>query len=483
MSVLPVLCTLALLPMPREFTPGDGFCGDPAKIEYTVDRSLPAEGYTLNVTKEGVRITSATPAGHFYAERTLDDLKADGRLPICRIKDAPAYRWRGLHLDESRHFFGKQVVKRFIDRMAALKFNVFHWHLTDHQGWRLQIDACPELTEKGSIRNVPEWKRMRPREWLDVDAAAYGPYFYTKDDVREILSYAHARHITVMPEIEIPGHSLAAIRACPFLLCPDSRDKLDKLGYRCATICAGSDEVLRFYEKVLDEVCALFPSVYIHTGGDEARKDIWRECPRCQARIKKEGLKDETELQAWLTRHFADYLAAKGRRLVGWDEILEGDALAAGAVVMSWRGRKGAIAAAMAGHDVILCPEQYCYYDFRQGLANDPETYHGKSRQFAPVSAAMVYSFDPCEGIPSDRRGHVIGAQGNSWTELTLDEKTLDWKLWTRAAALAEVLWTSPEKRDFSAFAPRLEAFRAKLKAKGVNVAPFADPSAMPSVF
>lgn len=477
MSLFPVVANASnatgLLPYPRKVDVGTEMKSVPHKEVEAVDSRLPAEGYRLDLGADRVTVSYGDEAGRFYAHETLDALRREGKTRVVRIEDAPAFKWRGLMLDEARHFFGKAAVKRFLDRMARLKLNVFHWHLTDHQGWRIEIRRCPELTAVASVRNVAEWRRLRPIAWADPEQEDYGPFFYTQDDVREIVAYAAARHITVIPEIEIPGHCRAILRARPQLQCENVSNRLDEVeeGYRRAVVCAGRDETLRFFENVLDEVCELFPSPIIHIGGDEVRKDFWRGCPRCQARLRQEGLKDEVELQAWLTRHFAAHLARKGRRIVGWDEMTEGG-VGTNAVALCWRERELARRAVARGHEVVLCPEEYCYFDFQQGLPDDDHAYHPRGDQvFAPLTVQKVYSFNPLAWAGTAQRAKVLGAQGNNWTELSVDEAQLDWKIWMRAAALAEVLWTAPEVRDFKAFRPRLEAFRSELEQAGARVA------------
>lgn len=354
---------------------------------------------------------------------------------------AEPFAWRGLMVDESRHFFGKETVKRILDRMSKENYNYFHWHLTDHQGWRLQIRRYPELTDAASVRSVAEWRKLRTEGWLDPDEDTYGPFFYTQEDVREIVSYAAERGITVVPEIEIPGHCRALLKARPTMQCDNVSAKLDEpeRGYRCAVVCAGSDETIRFFENVLDEVCEIFPSPVIHLGGDEVRTDFWRNCKKCQAKISKEGLSGEKALKGWLMRHFESYLASKGRRTGGWDEIVE-DGLSTNALVFCWHVGDMARRAAEAGYDVVQCPEEYCYFDFQQGL-DDGYIYHPRGyKVFPALTVEKVCSFDPLAGIPENLRHKIVGAQANNWTELTLDEKALMWKIWPRATALAKVL-------------------------------------------
>ena len=485
-----------LVPAPRQMTVGKGAYVLPAAgveavaVRETRDASLPPEGYRLSVTTGGVSIASADAAGAFYARQTLKQLAEGGAtgmpaaLPCVEIADSPAYRWRGVHLDEVRHFFGKENVKRIFDLMAYHKLNVFHWHLTDDEGWRLEIPAYPELTRIGAARPT-SWKRggrphkVNGRKIIDRNTEAYGPYFYTATDVREILAYAEARHITVVPEIELPGHAGAAVTAYPQFACkPEgARERIWDSGWgnTIDVFCVGNDETVRFLERVLDDVCELFPSKVIHIGGDECPRTRWRECSKCQARMKAEGMKDVNELQAWMTRHFAGYLERKGRRVMGWDEILSGD-VPQSAIGMSWRtsqkngtgdkltsGAEGA----RRGHDMVMTPHLLCYYDYCQDLPDDPFQYIG-----GHVSLEKAYSFDPCDGVAEDAKPHVLGGQCNNWTEFTWNEHDLAWKMWPRTCAMAEVLWTAPAPRDFWDFFKRMEVHRRRLIAMGVNCAP-----------
>ena len=478
MLALLVLATsipaLPLVPYPAQVVRGTGSVRVSA-VAVETDAALAPEGYRLSVKPGGVKIASATSAGAFYARQTLRQLcDADGNAPCVEIEDAPSFGWRGVLLDESRHFFGKETVKRILDRMAAFKLNVFHWHLVDSHGWRLEIDAYPALTRAGATRPIPDWDH-----WIRdaPGAGTYGPYFYTKEDVREILAYAAARHIRVVPEIEIGGHSREVMICYPGFSClkpdkfwdlarGDGKD-LDQVG----AVCLGNDEVIKFYEKVLDEVCELFPDEVVHIGGDECPRGNWKTCPKCQARIKANGLKNEDELQSWATRHFVEYLAKKGRKTLGWDEILQGG-LAPGALVMSWRGAEGGIAAAAAGHEVVMCPHRFCYLDYRTCVPGDPCPYP----RFAESSALpleKVYSFDPYDGIPESQRKYILGSQSLNWTESTWCEPDLEYKMWPRTCANAEVLWTGPGQRSFTDFCRRLKPILSRPEWEGVNVAPF----------
>ena len=469
--------TLPLVPYPQKVVALEGRVRD-LEMVCRADPSLAHEGYRLRVADGKAEIRHSTEAGRFYALQTLAQLRsADGSYPAVEIEDAPAFPWRGVLLDESRHFWGKEVVKRLLDRMAAFKLNVFHWHLTDAQGWRLQIDRYPELTDRGARRPIPDW------EWHIRDAkdavGEYGPFFYTKDEVREVLDYAKARHIRVIPEIEIPGHSRELILCHPDFSCLDWGTFADRIRDKRFTnkadvLCVGNDAVMTFFENVLTEVAELFPDEIIHIGGDECPRDNWKECPRCRKRMEEEKIADENGLQAWVTHRFAKFLAGKGKRIIGWDEILSGG-LPAGAVVMSWRGSEGGIAAASQGHDAVICPHSFCYLDYPTGELDDACEYP-RFCQTAFTPLERIYSLDPYEGIPQEQRKHVLGSQTMNWCESTWTEKDLEYKMWPRTCANAEIVWTGPGRRTFADFRRRLEPIARRLAAGGVNVslAPFA---------
>ena len=433
-----------------------------APVSCVRDASIKPEGYRLSVCSGAVEIRSADAAGELYARKTLGQLRrADGSYPCVEVEDAPKFPWRGLHFDDARHFFGRAAVLKTIETMAEFKLNVLHWHLVDNEGWRLPVPGYPQLTN--AVRGVENRLNFR-------DASAegtYGPFAYTKDELREIVARAAALNIRIVPELEIPGHSKALLAACPQLRCetPEGGKPVDNVA------CVGSDETIRFFERALDEVMDIFPDSVIHIGGDECNRRGWKACPLCRKRMKKEKIADVAGLQAWTTTHFERYLAARGRWLMGWDEIAEGG-LPSGAMVMSWRGTATGIAAAKRGHDVVMTPTEYCYFDYPQCIANDPEKYPFNWTLLLP--AAKVYAFDPLKGIPAEFHGHVLGAQANNWSEMTVCGRELEWKVWPRAAVLAEVLWSYPEKRDFAALAGRLEVRRADLVSRGVNAAPVA---------
>ncbi|MBQ8126303.1 MAG: beta-N-acetylhexosaminidase [Kiritimatiellae bacterium] len=485
-TAMGAMAAVNVIPLPNKVVEGDGALAfaNPgavaAAVTETDDASLPAEGYRLTVSDAGIRIAAADAAGRFYARQTLRQLTTpDGKgvsVPFVTIEDAPRFKWRGLHFDDCRHFFGKETLKKTLDAMAYHKLNVLHWHLTEDQGWRIEIKKYPELTVKGAVRPGSPKPRVlvRPGEpsergWVN-NHIPYGPYFYTQDDVREIVAYAAARHITIVPEIELPGHALAAIAAYPELGCTgETLEPWWRWGVSEHIFCGGSDRTIRFLEDVLDEVCDLFPGPIVHIGGDEAPKKMWKQCAKCQARIKDLGLDGEEGLQGWMTRHFTDYLAAKGRRTIGWDEVLDGNP-GAGTIIMSWRGPQGGIQAAARGHDVVMCPIDPCYIDNPQGLEDDPYEYINYGFN---ATLERCYGFDPAAGIPEGQHGHVLGGQGNNWSEYTWSGSEYEWKMWPRMSALAECLWTARANKSWASFRARIPAVRtALIRQFRMNAAP-----------
>jgi len=407
--------------------------------------SLGEEGYQLSVSSEQVRVTARKPAGAFYGVQTLRQLldNAKRSFPAVEITDVPRFKHRGLLLDVCRHFRDKEFVKRYIDLLAYHKMNVLHWHLTEDQGWRIEIKKYPKLTEAGAWRD-------------DGKGGRYGG-FYTQDDIREVVDYARSRFITVIPEIEMPGHAVAALASYPELSCTGGPFTVaTKWGVFDDVYCAGNDKVIEFNQDVLDEVLALFPSEFIHIGGDECPKKRWQACEKCQARIKSHKLKDEHELQSWFVRQMDKYLESKGRRLVGWDEILEGG-LAPGATVQSWRGMEGAVAAATSGHDTVVSPTSHCYLDYRYDRT--------------PVEKS--YSFDPIPPqLTPEQAKHILGIEGCMWAERTPEPADTDRQVWPRLCALSEVAWSSPDGRNWEEFSLRLAPHLDRLRAMGVKPGP-----------
>ncbi|MFE9044336.1 beta-N-acetylhexosaminidase [Streptomyces sp. NPDC007818] len=471
------------LPLPD----GEGPGAVRLRLSPETEREYGPEGYRLSVTGDGVLLDGGGPAGLFWGAQTLRQLLGPDayrraplpgrtwRLPYTEVTDRPRFGWRGLLLDVSRHFTAKEDVLRLLDLMAAHKLNVFHFHLTDDQGWRIEIERYPRLTEVGAWRARSKRGHRASPLWDDTPHGGY----YTQDDIREIVAYAAARHITVVPEIDIPGHSQAAIAAYPWLGNTDAVDTAaltvwDTWGVN-PNVLAPTEEVLRFYEGVLEEVLALFPGTFVHIGGDECPKDQWKDSPAAQARIQELGVGDEDGLQSWFIRHFDRWLADRGRRLIGWDEILEGG-LAEGAAVSSWRGYGGGIAAAEAGHDVVMCPEQQVYLDHRQDGGEDEPVPIGFVRTLEDV-----HRFEPVPpGLSEAAARHVLGTQANVWTEVMENRARVDYQVFPRLAAFAEVAWSAlpaPADRDTAGFLRRMETHYRRLDALGVAYRPPGGPA------
>ena len=384
------------------------------------------------------------------------------RVGATEIQDAPRFPYRGMHLDVGRHFFGPDFVKRYIGMLARYKINRFHWHLTEDQGWRIEIERYPRLTQVAAWRS--ETHVGHAREPYNGDGQRYGG-FYTKDEIREIVAYAQERYVTIVPEIEMPGHSLAALAAYPELACTEGPFEVATTWGIFEDIYCPQEETFEFLEGVLTEVMELFPGEYIHIGGDEAPKARWEESPVAQAVIEREGLEDEDELQSWFIRRIERFLNANGRRLIGWDEILEGG-LPPNAAVMSWRGTAGGIEAARQGHDVVMTPTSHLYFDYYQSEDRDQEPL--AIGGYLPLE--RVYSFDPVSAdLSSEEARHVLGAQGNVWTEYIETADHVEYMVFPRLFALAEVVWSSPESRSFDSFSQRLGWHLSRLDALGVG--------------
>jgi hexosaminidase len=425
-------------------------------LAITKQDSLPDEGYKLDITSKKISISSATPQGLFYGLQSLKQLiltaKGQGKeltLPALTIIDYPRFAYRGMMLDVGRYFMAKDSVLRFIDFLALYKFNNFHWHLTEDQGWRIEIKKYPKLTEIGAWRKetVAGHNRTEPRVY---DGTPHGG-FYTQEEIREVVRYAADRFINVIPEIDIPGHTQAAIASYPELGVSGKPLEVKTEWGISSNILNPSEQTIRFFQDVFDEVLDLFPSEYIHIGGDEARKDQWKSSPAIQKQIKSLGLQNEDELQSWFIRQMEKYLNNKGRRLIGWDEILEGG-LAPNATVMSWRGVKGGIEAAEMGHDVIMTPNTFFYLDYYQA---DPKTEPLAIGGLLPIE--KVYSFEPVpEELSPENAKHILGGQGNVWTEYMSSFKQVEYMTFPRITAVSEVVWSKPEHKDFADFSKRV---------------------------
>lgn len=497
---------------PFKVSPKSGAGGASGAILLTTKEAKTAlgdEGYELTVAPDSVVIRAPAQAGLFYGAQTLLQLlppfifstsivtavsvtvpeSSPGRflqlspqtiswtVPCVRIEDQPRFKWRGLMLDVSRHFFNKEEVKRFLDEMALQKLNTFHWHLVDDHGWRIEIKKYPRLTQVGAWRSGIGFQ-------LDPKAStAYGPDgryggFYTQADIREIVAYAKARHITIIPEIEMPGHSTAALAAYPEFSCTGGPFTPElKGGVFNGVYCAGNDQTYVFLQNVLSEVFKLFPSKYIHIGGDEVPTANWQKCPKCQALLKEAGLTNANQIESYFIRRMEKFINAKGHNLIGWSEIREGG-LAQNAAVMDWIG--GAVEAASAGHDVIMSPNADCYLDHYQSQdhSTEPRAIGG----YLPLS--QVYGFEPMPAkLTSQYQSHILGAQGNIWTEYIPSFKNVEYMAYPRACALAEVTWSPKESRNWDDFMRRLQVHAQRLDELGVNyrrasvVTPEANPS------
>lgn len=434
------------------------------------------EKYHMDITDRSISIMGeGGGSGAFYGLVTLTHLlpiqeKPTGKLPPekmfvlpgMKIIDGPRFEWRGMHLDVSRHFFNVAFIKKYLDLMALYKMNSFHWHLTDDQGWRIEIKKYPLLTKVGGWRSGTV---LGIKSKDDIDTNRYGGY-YTQEEIKEVVAYATKLHINVVPEIEMPGHSQAAIAAYPWLSCTGKKIEVAKGWGVFNDVFCTKDSTMEFLENVLDEVMALFPSKYIHIGGDECPKARWKECKDCKSLMKKEKLKTEEELQSLFTRRIEHYVNSKGRQIIGWDEILEGG-LAPNAAVMSWRGTKGGIEAARQKHFVVMSPGQPCYFDHYQSkFPGEPHAIGG----YNPVDS--VYLFDPMPaGLKYDEEEFILGAQGNVWTEYIMNEKQVEYMTIPRMPALAEALWTKKDNKDLEDFRIRLKINSRKLDQMQVKYA------------
>ena len=450
-----------VIPVPEQVIPGEGVYRfeESPQITFRHSKKMAPESYRLEVRKDGVRITSADDAGAFYAQQTLAQMISEDNgvkeVQCCVVNDCPRFSYRGLHFDVSRHFRSLDFLKKQIDAMALYKMNRMHIHLTDAAGWRMEIEAYPKLTSFAAWRPQQKWKDWWYGDRLYVEEGTEGAYggYYTKDQMRELVEYARQRHIEVIPEIEMPGHSEEVLAAYPELSCKGT-------AYSQGEFCVGNEDTFRFLETVLEEVMEVFPSEMIHIGGDEANKAHWKECPKCQQRMQAEGLADVDELQSYLIKRIARFVESKGRRIVGWDEILDGG-LAQGATVMSWRGEEGGIEAMRMGHDVIMTPGRYCYLDHTQDAPfKEPESIGG----YLPLDS--VYVYDPASKT-MDLPGRLLGIQGNLWSEYVVTDSHAEYMYWPRALAIAETGWSQPHRKDLGDFRRRASGAVGRLKGMG----------------
>ncbi|MDE3066622.1 MAG: beta-N-acetylhexosaminidase [Verrucomicrobiota bacterium] len=449
--------------------------------------NLGPEGYELTVSTHSVVLRAPTQAGLFYGAQTLRQLLPpeifstnvvedfNWQMPCVRIEDWPRFKWRGLMLDVSRHFYTKAEVEKILDLMALYKLNRFHWHLTDDQGWRIEIKKYPRLTQVGAWRDQSSVVPPNPPEtnahpaWAEPAAGKFGPDgryggFYTQQDIREVVAYAAARHITVVPEIEMPGHSVAALAAYPHFSCSGGPYSTNaKAGVGDGIYDPANPGTFKFLEGVLTEVFRLFPGQYVHIGGDEVRKEYWAKSPDCQALMKQEGFTNADQLQSYFVKRMAAFIGAHGKTPIGWSEILQGG-LATNAVVMDWIG--GAVEAASAGHDVVMTPTTYCYFDHYQSTnhATEPRAIGG----FLPLK--QVYSFEPVPAnLPAPDDSRILGAQANLWTEYVASLPHAEYMLFPRLCALAEVVWSPKDARNWKDFQQRLAVNERRLDESGVN--------------
>jgi hexosaminidase len=441
------------------------------KITFKIDKSIKdLEGYQLKIEENHIQVLSKNSKGAFYAVQSLFQLlpiKAVSKsiaIQCLEIKDAPRFSYRGMHLDVARHFFSVDFIKKYINLMSMLKMNTFHWHLTEDQGWRIEIKKYPKLQEVAAFRSETLIGHYsdQPHQF---DGKKYGG-FYSQEEIKDIVKYASERQITIIPEIEMPGHSQAAIAAYPALGCTGKQvDVATKWGVFEEIYCP-KESTFKFLEDVIDEVVELFPGKYIHIGGDEAPKTRWKSCAHCQKLIKTAGLKDENGLQSYFITRMEKYINSKGKQIIGWDEILEGG-LAPNATVMSWRGTNGAVEAAKEKHNVILTPGSHCYFDhYQSDNENEPLAIGG----FLPLE--KVYSFNPIpDELTKDEAKYVLGAQGNVWTEYISTPEKVEYMVFPRAIALSEVVWSSKGNRNYADFIHRLESFNKRLNNKNVNYA------------
>ncbi|MCK5127054.1 MAG: beta-N-acetylhexosaminidase [candidate division Zixibacteria bacterium] len=443
-------------------------CGQGNKaneIVLILDESIPSkitdESYELTVTSVSITMRAAQPAGLFYGIQSFlqlltNNVKAERnsvQIECLVIKDSPVFVWRGMHLDVSRHFFSVNDIKRYIDILALHKINRFHWHLTDDQGWRIEIKQYPLLTNIGSNR-------------VENEGSLYGGY-YSQEEIAEVVAYASDRFITIVPEIEMPGHAQAALAAYPELVCTKKDVNVwNEWGISEHVYCAGNDDVFSFLQNVLDEIVSLFPGEYIHIGGDECPKEAWKSCELCQKRIEELHLENENQLQSYFIKRIAAFLNSRKKLVIGWDEIAEGG-LEKNAIVMVWQGMDKAREALRQGNKVIMCPTSHCYFDYSQAEENEPKAFN------AQLALESVYDFDPLSPVDGLINSElVLGGQGNIWTEYISDFKHLQYMALPRMSAMAEVLWTGEKNKDFSSFAMRLKQLTKLFDKLGINYRP-----------
>ncbi|MEG1722628.1 MAG: family 20 glycosylhydrolase [Bacteroidales bacterium] len=489
-----VMAQVNLIPEPTEiklmsgFFKPDGYCLRNLEqyIETTIDRSLwdelGPEGYEISIQPDHTRLNAPSEAGIYYGMQSLKQLTSSDGIPCCTIKDKPRFSYRGIHLDVSRHFFSKEQIFKILNELARYKLNIFHFHLTDNGGWRIQIDKYPELTSQGAYRTQQDWHKWwdkKDRRYLaEGTTNAYGGY-YTKDDIREIIAYAQERHITVIPEIEFPAHSDAVFAGYPELCCTG-------MPYTSGEFCVGNEKVYVFMEEVLSEIIDLFPSPYIHIGGDEARKIEWKNCPKCQNLIKEKGLGGIEGLQPYMINRIQDFIVSKGRIMIGWDEILHNE-LHPQSVVMSYRGQKGAIEAANKGNYAIMTPGEILYFDwYQKDPSTEPRAMYGyspikKMYSFYPVPSSITTALsnesmiqgkqanpDSTKWIKPENSNRILGIQGCCWTEYMEEKEQVEYMMFPRLLAISELAWSPEKKKNWPSFKKRMNAHIPALQSRGI---------------
>jgi len=467
--LLSLLISILIIPFPNTYVPGEGYCKT-EKVRQHISHKLGEEEYTLDISRNRINIKAGGPSGLFYARQTLDQIRMEngGKLPCVFIQDAPRFSHRGAELDCSRHFFAIDEVKKFLDVMATYKLNRFHWHLTDDHGWRVEIKKYPLLTEIGAYRNGT----MIGWDANSNDGIRYGGY-YTQEQLRDVVSYAKERGIDIIPEIDLPAHMVSALTAYPYLGCTGGPYSLmTAWDISKDVLCAGKETSYEFLRDVFSEICDIFPYEYVHIGGDECPKVRWESCPNCQAKINELGLKDtdngtaEQYLQNYVTVRVQEILESFGKKVIGWDEIMEGE-LALGSTIMSWRGTEGGIKAAAAGFDVIMTPCQYRYLDYCQAADSSKEPIN--IGHYLPVQ--KVYEYNPTEGMDEVSSSRVLGEQGNLWTEFIAEPWHLEYMFLPRILAVAESAWTLPQNKDYARFKSAVLNYHIPdLEAKGYRV-------------
>ena len=450
--------TVSIVPNPVSITQYEGGAAFKG-VKTKVDGALQAEQYTLCVKNGRASICGGSEAGVFYGEQTLDQILSQcegATVPNLYIEDKPYFAYRGALMDCCRHFFPLEDIKKFIDIMAVHKLNTLHWHLTDDQGWRIEIKKYPKLTEIGAFRKETIVGHYKKKDKVRTfDGVPHGG-FYTQEECREIVAYAASKHITVIPEIEMPGHAVAALASYPELGCTGGPYEVRTMwGISRDVLCVGKDGTMQFLKDVLDEVCDIFPSEYINIGGDEAPRDAWKKCPHCQKRIADNGLEGEAQLQSWMIREVEKYLASKGRRIIGWDEILEGG-IDKTATVLSWRGPEGGKTAAKMGNDAIMCPSKFFYFDYYETKGGEANGEHLSIRGW--VNLRKAYSFDSFEDLTAEEAVHIKGVQANMWAEYTPTFEIEQRRMLPRFCALSEVAWNPMGRTSYEDFLARIAA-------------------------